>query len=97
MAVTASQGLSVGTTAVQIAVNLHRGGSDTDIHSLVLKNMSGVITTVYLGPLGVTTANGFRWNQATDGPFSFDLEPREAMYAVVASGTQTLDLIGGGR
>lgn len=52
--------------------------------------------TVYVGGSAVSTTTGVRWS-ATPGVWHFDLEPGEALYAIVATGTEPIDVIVNGR
>jgi hypothetical protein len=62
-----------------------------------LINVSATPTTVYIGPAGVTTGNGARWIVEAGRTLSLELEPGEEVYGIVASGTQSIDVIVGGR
>lgn len=100
MAVSASR-VSVGTTATLLAENdaeVTPGSSGDDwaarSFALLPQAATGVVA---LGPAGVTTATGVRWDVALRPDFSIDLEPGEALYGIVASGTLDVDVLGAGR
>jgi hypothetical protein len=81
MAVKATQSIAVGTTAVALTTS-----PTTDLRpgaSAALVNTG--TATVYLGPAGVTAANGFPWTTSI-GPLSFDLDAGEVLYGICASG-----------
>ena len=85
------------TSAVLIASVADSGGSGDDWggKSFLLKNVTAT-AAVFLGPSGVTTANGFQWDTA-DGPITWTLEPGESLYGIVASVTQTIHVASTGR
>lgn len=93
MAVAASRP-SVTTSATAIYTNSETG---SDLHSVrvLLKNVTATVS-VYLGPAGVTTSNGFEWAVA-DGPVEVELEPGESLYGIVAVTTQTVHALKQGR
>jgi hypothetical protein len=95
MAVSAAQAIAVGTGATKLAENLSRDKSDDRTRIFTAINVTATATIV-LGPAGVTTATGLRWTTALGPVFDFELEPGEALYGVVASGSQSVDVIGGG-
>lgn len=73
--------VSVATTATRIDTS-----SETDMargSSVAVYNNGAA--TVYLGDDGVTTANGYPL--AAGSHMSIDLDPSEALYGIVASGT----------
>lgn len=86
MAITTGQ-VSVGTTATALstAESDDRSGS-----SICVSNPSGG-STVYLGPAGVTTGNGFALDAGAS--MAFDLQPGELIYGIVASGTVTVSVL----
>jgi hypothetical protein len=94
MAVSAQQAIAVGTTATKIAENVSRDSSDDRTRVFTIINVTATATIV-LGPAGVTTSTGLRWATAL-GPLSWPLEPGESLYGVVATGTQNVDVLGGG-
>lgn len=96
MAIVASRP-AILTTEVLIASNAatDAGEADARTRRYVVKNVTGT-AAVFLGPSGVTTSNGFQWDIA-DGPLTVDLEPGESLYGIVASTTQTLHVLQGGR
>jgi hypothetical protein len=91
----------VGTTATLLAAHPESATADAShrewsARRYLAKNVTAT-TTVYVGGTdAVTTANGFAW-EATDGALAFTLEPGESMYAIVASGSQTVHVLGTGR
>lgn len=48
--------------------------------------------TIYLGGASVTTSTGMRLDSAA-GPFTLALQPGDAVYAIVATGTPTVTLL----
>jgi hypothetical protein len=93
---------SVGTSAIAVAQNTYSDtgsaiSSDVTAREYCVKNVTAT-GSVYLGPPGVTTGNGFKWDPA-DGPFAFVLEPGESMYAITPAspGAQTVQTISAGR
>lgn len=62
-----------------------------------LINVSTTQAQVVVGPQGVTTANGARWTVEAGRVLSVVIEPTESIYAIVASGTQDIDVIANGR
>lgn len=96
MAITAAR-VSVTSTATKIAENTASGGgADTATLSFVVKNVTATVTVYLAGANTVTTANGFQWD-ALDGPLAVDLEPGEALWGIVATTTQVMHVLGGGR
>ncbi len=51
---------------------------------------------MFVGPAGVTTANGFPWATA-DRALAVDLEPGESIYGIVATNAQTVKTLTTGR
>jgi hypothetical protein len=92
MAVANAQGIAVGTTAVAVAT-ASSSAVNTDV---VLINQSGTQATVFLGDADVTTGNGARWTDDMGKTFSMTLDRGEVLYAIVASGSQTLDRLQSG-
>jgi len=89
---------AVDTTSggVLIAQNTTSSGeADFGTKRALIKNLTGT-ASVFLGPQGVTTANGFQWDVA-DGPLEVELEPGEAIYGIVAATPQTLHVLAQGR
>lgn len=72
---------TVGTTATLVvaADNIHR--------TILLHSASN--TAVYYGGTDVTTSNGFL-HEKDDGPLSVVIPINETLYAVVATGTETV-------
>lgn len=86
--------VSVGTSAT--AVYAHPKASDSSSGDFTQKYVTLTCVADYVvGGAGVTAATGFRI--AAGGAFSVALEPGETLYAVVASGSQTVDVIANGR
>lgn len=98
MAVTVTQP-SVATTAggTLVAQNTAAdpGEGDYRTRKFLLKNFTAT-ATVFLGPSGLTTANGFAW-AVSDGPLEVELEPGEALYGIVATTAQTVHVLSQGR
>lgn len=83
MTVAAAQ-VSVTSSATAVAT---AASDDSDGASTTIKNPVGGVN-VYLGPSGVTTANGFLL--AAGDAMSADLGRGETVYGIVASGSQTV-------
>jgi hypothetical protein len=98
MAITVTQPV-VDTTlgGVLIASNSAGDPGEGDYRSrkFLLKNATQT-ASVFLGPSGVTTANGFQWDPA-DGPLEVELEPGESLYGIVAVTSQTIHALRQGR
>lgn len=98
MAITASRP-DVTTAATLIAQNTAGDPGEGDYRSarFVIKNVTST-ASLFLGPSGVTSSTGVQWDPA-DGSLSFELEPGESLYAILASAqpTQTLHVLKGGR
>lgn len=86
MAVTSAQ-VSVGTTAT--ALNT----AGTSGQRLVVSNAG--TNDVLLGPSGVTTVTGLAL-AATDGPIVIELAPGEVLFGIVATGTETVQVLRSG-
>jgi len=71
------------------------GEGDYRSRKFLLKNNTQT-AAVFLGPQGLTTANGFQWDPA-DGPLEVELEPGEALYGIVAVTSQTVHALRQGR
>jgi hypothetical protein len=67
---------------------LDQAGTDNVTGRSVVAMHPGV--TVYLGPSGVTSANGVAW---TAGTLSADLDPGDQLYAILGSGTATCHVL----
>lgn len=79
--------VSVGTTATLLSTtSVGRSGQTVSV-----QNPSGG-ATVYLGGAGVTTTS-YGYALAAGSDFSIELDFSEALYAVVASSTQTVNVI----
>jgi len=98
MAITVTQP-AVDTTAGGVLVAQNTAGDpgegDYRTRKFLLKNITAS-ATVYLGPQGLTTGNGFAW-AAADGPLEIELEPGEALYGIVSTTTQTVHVLRQGR
>jgi hypothetical protein len=78
--------VSVGTTATKLTSDY----DGKDGQTINIQNPSGGVD-VYLGGEGVTTTSyGYLLGASTS--FSVELQDDEKMYAVVASGTQTVNI-----
>ena len=88
---------AVATTAggTLIYSNAEASSGDEYAVKVLLKNVTGT-ASVYLGPSGVTTATGFEWAPA-DGPLTWELEPGESLYGIVAATQQTVHVLKAGR
>lgn len=97
MAVTAARpAVTTSATAIYTApAATGSSGDDWAGRSFLMKNITGT-ASVFLGPSGVTTSNGYEWATA-DGPIGVTLEPGEVLYGIVASTTQTIHVLGAGR
>jgi len=81
------QRVSIGTTATQISSDF----AGKDGQTVSVQNPTGG-ATVYLGGEGVTTsAYGFALGEGTT--FSIEMQDGEKLYGVVASSTQTVNVI----
>lgn len=83
MAVAHAQ-VSVGTTATLLSAE--RAGRDGQ--TVLVQNPSGGVN-LYLGGAGVTTTS-YGYLLAGGAAFAIELEDTEGLYAVVATGTQTV-------
>jgi hypothetical protein len=77
MAITAGR-MTVTTTATQV------DGNSTGWTHMHLKNMDNT-NNLYVGPSGVTAANGFSISKLEF--FEFDIPPGDSIYLISASGT----------
>jgi hypothetical protein len=85
----AHERVSVGTTATQISSNY----SGKDGQTISIQNPSTSVV-VYLGGEGVTTTSyGYALGGVTVSDMSIDLQDGEKLYAVVASSTQTVNVL----
>jgi hypothetical protein len=83
----AHERVSVGTTATQLSSNY----AGKDGQTVSVQNPSSSVT-VYLGGEGVTTTSyGYALGVLSD--MSIDLQDGEKLYAVVASSTQTVNVL----
>ena len=95
MAITASRPVAGTTVTLLCEVSADAGPKDESARRFRLKNLTAT-ASVFLGPAGVTTANGYEWTTA-EGPLERVLEPGESLYGIVAATPQTLHALGGGR
>ena len=86
MAVTHSR-VSVGTTATKLTSDF----DGKDGQTINVQNPAGAVD-VYLGGEGVTTTS-YGYLLKAETSFSVELQDDEKLYAVVASGTQTVNII----
>ena len=88
---------AVGTSATLICQNTagDPGEGDYRTRRFRIKNVTAT-APVFIGPAGVTTANGYSFATA-DSPIVIELEPGEALYGIVTTTTQTLHVIQHGR
>lgn len=82
MAIESAQ-IAVSTTATELTNTAARISGDST--SILVQAPAGAV--LYVGPAGVTTANGFPVPAGSS--FSIDLEFGERLYGVLASGTAT--------
>lgn len=80
--------VSVGVAATQLSV-ADRGGT-AEGQSVLVKNPAGG-ALVYLGGSDVTTAAGFPLEAGASA--SFDISGDDVLFAVVAVGTQTVNVL----
>lgn len=91
---------TVGTSATVLYTHPTTDPSspgDYGTKRLALVNVSAAPATVALGASGVTAANGARWIVDAGRVLSVELEPGEALYGIVASGSQDIDVLVNGR
>lgn len=86
---------SGGVKLAENAAAATGGGDDWASKRFLLKNLTAT-AAIFLGPSGVTAANGFQWDPG-DGPLEFELEPGEAIYGIVSSASQVVHSLGQGR
>lgn len=83
--------LAASVTVAATATLLSSGTDDNAYgHSVLLKVPTGG-ATVFLGGAGVTAAAGFP--AAAGEPYTFDLAPGDALYGIVASGSQAVNVL----
>ncbi len=95
MAVVAAR-VSVTVAATKLCENVSAGtDANTRSYLLIPQAVTGVVA---LGPIGVTSATGARWDVAA-GPLSIDLEPGESLYGIVPAGAASVavDVMSAGR
>jgi len=81
--------VSVGTTATLLTVATAGGGKDGS--TILVQNPTGG-QAVFIGGLGVTSAS-YGYKLAIDSNISIELNQDEALYAVVASSTQSVAVL----
>jgi len=81
-----SSAVTISTTATAIPSTALVGRQ-----SILVKNTGSA--DIYLGPSGVTTANGYPL--AAGAEVSIDLGEKVVLYGIVASGTETVRIIEG--
>jgi hypothetical protein len=79
--------VSVGTTATKLTSDF----DGKDGQTINVQNPAGGVD-VYLGGDGVTTTS-YGYLLKADGSFSIELQDDEKLFAVVASSTQTVNII----
>lgn len=91
--------VSVTSTATKIAANTHgqTGSEDWGARAVVVNNTTGSAPIFLGGSNAVTTSNGFAWDVDVLGPFEIELEPGEELWGIVASVTQAVQTLVGGR
>jgi hypothetical protein len=99
MAITTTQGISVGTTATLLYTHpLTTADAGNYLNKdVVLINASATPVVVYLGASGVSTSTGVRWLTDLGLAFAITIEPGESIYGVVTTGTQLIDVMASGR
>lgn len=95
MPITATRPVAGVAETLLCELSADAGPSDDTTRRFLLRNATGT-ASVFLGPAGVTAANGFEWAVA-DGPIEVELEPGEKLYGIVAAAAQTLHVLGQGR
>jgi len=85
--------VSATTTRAKIIDVVSGFGHQDRERSFVVKHTTAG-STVYIGGLDVTTANG--WPMGADDPMEFVVEANEELWAVTASGTVTVYVMGVG-
>jgi hypothetical protein len=98
MAISAAR-VSVDTDATLLYEHPRASGDpgDYSAHSVALINTSVTPATVALGDDGVTAATGARWIVEAGRTLTLSIEPGEALYGIVAAGSQDIDVLVGGR
>lgn len=86
MAVT-HQRISVGTTATQLTLD----SDGKDGQTINVQNPTGSVN-VFLGGAGVTTSS-YGYQLAVGSDFSIQLDDDEKLFAVIATGTQIVNII----
>lgn len=81
------QRVSIGTSAIQVSSNY----AGKDGQTVLVQNPSGG-ATVYLGGEGVTTT-AYGFELAAGAAFAIEIQDGEKLYGVVASSTQTVNVI----
>lgn len=91
--------VSVGTSPTKIYENAAPGATlredDFRAINVLLKNLTATVT-IFLGDSNVTVSAGYSW-EAADGGLTTDLEPGEAIWGIVAAGSQSVAVLKQGR
>lgn len=95
MAITATRPVADVDGELLCEVSADAGPKDETTRRFRIKNTTGS-ASVFLGPQGVTTANGYEWT-AAEGPLEVTLEPGEKLYGIVAALGQTVHVLASGR
>lgn len=98
MAVVSSQP-TVLVTAVKLADNPRAGVSEQQEFAakrVTLKNKTAT-ASVFLGPSGVTTGNGYEWAATGENGLTVTLEPGEELWGIVAAVNQVVHVLITGR
>lgn len=84
--------VTVGTTATNLLAGVADTFQDPDevARTLCVQNTSD--STVYLGGPGVTSS-AYGFSLAAGQSVSFDLRPKDVLYAVVATGTKVVNTL----
>lgn len=82
-----SAAVTVGTTATELTVAGEDWADQVGGSALAVDNIDGT-ATVYVGGANVAAANGYPVRAGSEK--SFDLDQGERLYAIVASGTQSV-------
>lgn len=86
---------STATSVASVTAGETIEAADYKARRYLIKNKTGT-ASVFIGGSGLTTGNGFEW-EVGDGALTVDLEAGETLYAIVATGTQTLHVLQVGR
>ena len=88
--------VSVGAARVALTdvASTSRARSALDRSRAVVVKHTAAGSTIYLGGVDVTSANG--WAMGADDPMEFELDLSEDLYAITASGTVTVYVMSAG-